>query len=240
MRYLSVDDEAIAHSVIEAHCRDVDDLQCVATCASVDEARETLLKEPVDLIFLDVEMPRGDGFRLLRELPELPMVIIVSAHREYALDSFEFDVCDYLLKPFSRARFLQAIDKARARLGSATASRDPDPDAAAACSLYVRDEKGRRRIRFDDIVHIAASRNYSVIDTRDAEIVVCEKISALAERLPPTAFVRTHRSHIVALARITRVDAGQVLLGDTRVPVGRTYKPRVQALLRAGHRDPAG
>lgn len=234
MRYLSIDDEAIAHTVINAHCREIGGMQCIANCASVDEALNVLLEVPVDLILLDVEMPMRNGFQLLRRLPEPPLVIIVSAHREYALEGYEFEACDYLLKPFSRARFRQSIEKVSARLGARAPARSAARSADPA--LVVRDEKGRRRLAFDEIVYIEACRNYSCIHTIDGEVVVTEKISALAEALPHTSFVRTHRSYIVAISRITRINATSVTLGTTELPVGRTFKPRLQALTRrSGH-----
>ncbi|CAM2009891.1 LytR/AlgR family response regulator transcription factor [Acanthopleuribacter pedis] len=228
MRYLVIDDEPITHQIIAGYCRELDFMESVGNCYDGVQALNLLAKEPVDVLFLDVQMPKLGGFDLLRTLQQRPLVVIISAHREYALESYDFDVCDYLLKPFGMARFLKAVEKVRARLA-------PEPEAGAPevpQTLVVKDDKTHHQVPLHEIHYIEACRNYCIVHLADRRLMTLEKISAMAEQLPDDAFVRIHRSYIVAVAAISAVRAGALQLGERELPVGRTYKANLIPFLK--------
>jgi len=227
MNYLSIDDEPIAHSLIERYGLALGGMTRVAACLDLDEALDVMAMETVDLLFLDIDLAGVSGFQLLRRLIRAPLVIVTSAHPEFAVQSYDFDICDYLLKPFGQRRFDQAVGRARARLAEQVA---PGP-ASLDDALFVQDEKGLRRIAFDEIVLVEANRNYCLVHTDSGTVVVAEKVSTLSARLPLAAFIRVHRSYVVALARISWLSATRVRVGKFELPVGRTYKHEVTALM---------
>ncbi len=219
MKYLVVDDEPITHQIIAAYCRDLDYMELAGNCYDGVQALSRLAQSPVDLLFLDIQMPKLAGFELLRTLQQTPQVVVISAHREYALESYDFDVCDYLLKPFSLARFLKAVEKARARLAP-----EEERESAAPAVLVVKDDRAHHQVPLSEIRYIEACRNYCVVHLKDRRLITLEKISTMAERLPEQQFVRIHRSYIVAVAAVRAVSASSLHLDDLQLPVGRTYK----------------
>lgn len=219
MKYLVVDDEPITHQIIAAYCRDLDYMEPAGNCYDGVQALSRLAQSPVDLLFLDIQMPKLAGFELLRTLQQKPQVVVISAHREYALESYDFDVCDYLLKPFSLARFLKAVEKARARLAP---EQEAEPTTPAV--LVVKDDRAHHQVPLAEIRYIEACRNYCVVHLHQRRLITLEKISTMAERLPEQQFVRIHRSYIVAVAAVRAVSASSLHLDDLQLPVGRTYK----------------
>lgn len=220
MNYLIVDDEPIAQTIIEGYCKDLPFMEHVASCDNALSALEILQQRPVDLIFLDVEMPRLDGFAMLRSLTRPPAVIVVSAHREYALEGYDLNVVDYLLKPFGFDRFLKALNKARATVTVGTG-----PEA----TLFVKDGKKHHQIAIAEIVYVEARANYAMVVLEDRQILINEKISDLEKRLGGTV-IRVHKSYLVALRKIRAVLSDEIDMGERRIPVGRTYKAAVAGL----------
>lgn len=229
MKYMVVDDEPITHQIIAGYCRELDHMELVGNCYDGVQALNLLAKQPVDVLFLDVQMPKLAGFELLRTLQQRPLVVIISAHREYALESYDFDVCDYLLKPFGLARFLKAVEKVRLRLAPPD---EPGPAEEPAGTLVIKDDKAHHQVALDEIRYIEACRNYCIVHLRDRHLITLEKISTMAEQLPADAFVRIHRSYIVAVSAIRAVKAGALQCDDLELPVGRTYKNNISPFLK--------
>lgn len=223
MKYLVVDDEPITHQIIAAYCRDLDYMEAAGNCYDGVQALSRLAQGPVDLLFLDIQMPNLTGFELLRTLQQTPQIVVVSGHREYALESYDFDVCDYLLKPFSLARFLKAVEKARARLEP-----EAEPAIPPPAVLVVKDDRAHHQVPLGEIRYIEACRNYCVVHLNDRRLITLEKISTMAERLPDPQFVRIHRSYIVAVAAVRAVSASALHLDELQLPVGRTYKSALE------------
>lgn len=231
LSYLIVDDEPIAHQVIRAYADPLPFLRCKASCHDAPAALAALGDGDVDLLFLDVLMPGMGGFELLRTLRRPPLVIVTSAHRDFALEGYDLDICDYLLKPFSLERFLRAVNKARALAPGDAAPFEPE-------RLFIKDGKKHRQVHVRDIAYIEACGNYCLVHAGDAKIVTQEKISELESRLPH-GFLRIHKSYLVAKHQIQLIEAEELIVAGRRLPIGRVYKPKVQQLLAyPGPADP--
>lgn len=240
-RCLIVDDEPLAVEVLRAHAAQLPQLEVVASCHNALEAFELLKTEPVDLLFLDIQMPMLTGIDFLRSLPDPPRVIFTTAYREYALEGYELDVVDYLLKPISFQRFFQAINKYEARLQpqklnqtlaqTSAQSDSPAPSAESRDFVYLKSNKRTYKVRFEDIVYLESLKDYVRVHTRDNRIVTKEKISDLEQQLPE-GFLRVHRSYIVNTAAISMFTSHDISLGEVEIPIGISYKARVLAALQ--------
>jgi len=224
-----VDDEPIAHQVILNMCGDLAFMELKGQCFNALEAIDFLGKEAVDLIFLDIQLPKLGGFDFLRTLKKPPMVIVISAHGEYALEGYDLNVVDYLLKPFDFERFLRAVNKARNLLAGKASEGDPERHE----TLFLKDGKKHHQVRLDDICYIEACGNYSLVHLTEGRVLTQEKISDLENKLPE-AFIRVHKSYVVASDKIAVIEGQDLCLGDKRIPIGRVYKANVARLLERG------
>ncbi|HEY8971553.1 MAG TPA: LytTR family DNA-binding domain-containing protein [Puia sp.] len=221
---LIADDEVIAHQILEQYILQTEGLTLVAKCRNAMEAFARLQQHKVDLIFLDIEMPLVNGIAFLKTLPEPPRVIFTTAYAEYALQGYELNVVDYLLKPFSYQRFLQAVEKAKA-LMALPAARQPEEDSG---HVVVKEKEGLLKIALADILYIEGSRDYVRIVTPARRHLVHLTMRRLEEMLPAGKFIRTHKSYIVAVGKIRVVRTGELVLSDQQViPVSGHYKEEV-------------
>jgi DNA-binding LytR/AlgR family response regulator len=230
-RCLIVDDEPIAIKVIQSHLAKVPDVEVVATCMNALEAFEIVRKQAVDLIFLDIQMPELTGLDFVKALEHPPRVIFTTAYREFALEGFEVDAVDYLLKPVSLPRLLRAVDKYR-RLRDAGAGEDPQAAPTPGQYLTVRVDRQTLQIRLDDIRYIESLSDYVKIHVQGRAVVSKERISRLADRLAAYGFMRIHRSFLVPVAGVTSFTADEVHVGSQALPIGRTYKQAVLERMR--------
>lgn len=215
---IAIDDEPMALEVIEHHTSKVPFVDLKETFTDAFMALDYLQAQPVDLIFLDIKMPDISGMELLKSLQTVPMVIFTTAYSEHALQSFELDAIDYLLKPFSMARFLKACNKANELYLLRGAKTNSEKDY-----FFVKDGYEHVKIAFDDILYVEASGNYTQIQLQEQLISSRITLSELAELLPKTAFVRCHRAFIVARSKVTKFDKGQIWIKDKIIPIGSTY-----------------
>lgn len=220
LRVLIVDDEPLAHDVLAHHCRADPDIAIVAHCLSAAEALAQLEDSAVDLMFLDIRMPLFGGLDLLRGLRSPPLTVIVSAHHEHALDGFELDVVDYILKPVSAPRFEAALAKVRRRIAERSAVGQESPD-----DLILKIDRALRRFRLGEISSFEAQGNFvNVVGDRGAALATAT-LKNLSELLPADRFVRIHRSFIVNRKRIIEQHHDKVWLSNGRViPIGRSYR----------------
>ncbi|MEL7118361.1 MAG: LytTR family DNA-binding domain-containing protein [Bacteroidota bacterium] len=226
MTYCIIDDEPIAHQIIESYCENLPYLQKVGNCYDAFEAMQLLNKNAIDLIFLDINMPKFSGFDLLRSLQQRPKVVVTSAYQEFALEGYELNVADYLLKPFSFERFLKAMNKVMEQQTPIVA---PAPIATSIpekkqLSFFLKGDKKIHQIHTDDILFIEAYGNYTKVFLTEEMIVSHEKISALEDLLPDTDFIRVHKSFIVATDKIKLIEGNRIKIGDQLIPIGQTYK----------------
>ncbi|CAL2060404.1 LytTR family DNA-binding domain-containing protein [Tenacibaculum sp. 190524A05c] len=226
IRCLIADDEPIARQIIENYIKDIPYLELVTTCKNAFEVMEVLQKEQIDLLFLDINMPKFSGISLLKSLAKKPEVIITTAYPEYAIEGFELAVTDYLLKPFSLERFLQAIVKVQQKLKTTPVS-NTQPIIVnkenEANSLFVKSDKKIIKLNFDEIYYVEAYGNYIKIYT-DTMILTPQTLTEFLTKLPSN-FLRVHKSFAINFNHLKLIDGNQVRLGNDKiVPVGKSYR----------------
>lgn len=226
---LIVDDEPLAHQVLLHHCATWADLVVAGHCYSAAEALAFLLKQPVDLLLLDIRMPVLSGLDMLKVLAHAPQVIITSAHQEYALDGFNLDVTDYLLKPVSAERFAQALDKVRRRHAGSGEGAAP---IAAAAYLALKVERELRKFALADISCFEAYGNYVKVWQGQQMILVNATLKQIREQVPPMQFVQVHKSFLVNRQHVSALDSQLVHLSNNmRIRIGDAYKGNARAIL---------
>ncbi len=230
---LIVDDEPPAREVIKRYIEQVPLLELAGECANAIEAMTRLQHQPVDLIFLDIRMPQLNGTDFLKTLKSSPRIILTTAFAEYALEGYELDVVDYLLKPIRFDRFLKAVNKAFPTLGHIPAPRETAPatEKKDPGFVYFRADRKMIKILLRDILYIESMKDYVKVVTTDATIITKQSISSVETMLPERLFVRTHRSFIVSIAQIHSFTPELIELGNTTVPVGKLYRNGVLKML---------
>lgn len=228
MKCIIVDDEPLAIEILESYVARVDELELTGSFRNAIAAFSFVQQNPVDLIFLDIEMPKLSGIDFLKTLKNSPKVIITTAYRDYAIEGFELEVVDYLLKPIPFERFLKSVGKVlSSRIETPTA-----PQVSAQDSfIYFKVDKKMVKTKIADILYIESIKDYVKVRTADKEIITQQKISYLDESLPRQQFLRIHRSFIVNLDRIDAYTATDVEISKFKVPIGRNYKADVMKVL---------
>ncbi|PSL23136.1 LytR/AlgR family response regulator transcription factor [Dyadobacter jiangsuensis] len=232
MRCLAVDDEKLVLDLLVDNIRQVPYLTLAKTARNAMEAVEILQNEPIDLLFLDIQMPRLSGLQFLKTLPDPPLVILVTAYDKYALEGFELNVVDYLLKPVSMERFLKACNRAHELFEL----KHKTPATIAPANLpdfFVNVEYSLVKIVAADVAWVEGLKDYIKIWLSSAAKPVITRMTfkALEEKLPEPAFVRTHKSYLVAAQKITAVKRDFVLIGTTEIPVSEHYKDNLRKIL---------
>lgn len=234
---LIVDDEPLAVNIIKRYVLDMPKLELIATCENALDAFEILKNQKVDLIFLDINMPTLSGIDFAKSLQHPPGIIFTTAYRNYAVESYELNVIDYLLKPISFGRFLKAIDKFFAQRGKQSdAISEPSKDTSndfysATDHIYVNANKKYVKVAFAEILYVESVKDYVRIHLAEKSITTKDKISAFAEKLPDS-FIRIHRSYVVNSDRITAFTALDVEIGRKEIPIGSSYKVEVMGRLK--------
>lgn len=219
IRYAIVDDEPISHRIIEGFADKIKELQKVGNCYDAFEAISLIQREEVNLLFLDLNMPKLSGFEFLKTIDHPPKVIVISAYEEYALEGYEFDVIDYLLKPFSLERFTRAVNKV---LLKETVSHSTSTESGTS-HIFIKSNNKQIRVRLDEILYIEASRNYCKVFLKKEMIKTLRKISEFEEILPKP-FIRIHNSFIIAADKVDAIDGNRIHIHTHVIPVGQTYK----------------
>ncbi|RDV16614.1 DNA-binding response regulator [Pontibacter diazotrophicus] len=230
LRCIAVDDEPLALDIIESYISKLPFLQLVRTCSSATEAMQVLQEEKVDLMFLDIEMPELTGIQFLNILKNQPLIIFTTAYPDYALEGFNQDAVDYLLKPIPFDRFLKAVTKAQERLqrnGKAAEAAPAAPAAHAAQEhdfMFVKADYKTIRVDFKDILWIEGLKDYIIIQTKDQKIITLLSMNKMMEKLSDAKFLRVHRSFIVSLQKIDSIEKSRIRIGNKEVPIGEVYK----------------
>ncbi|MGQ8336337.1 LytR/AlgR family response regulator transcription factor [Sunxiuqinia sp. A32] len=227
-----VDDEPIAIRVIKNHLSEFKNMQLVGECANAIEAIEVLSKTKVDLIFLDIQMPQITGVEFLKNLNPAPKVIFTTAYRDYAIEAFELDVVDYLLKPISLVRFSKAINKFYQRVTENTQVSEKEDKSESANHIFLKADKKLHKVLFNEIIYFESFGDYLIVRTETGKITVKERISHIEEQLPRQQFIRVHRGYLVSVQKITALLPGLLELGKYKIPIGRSYKQNVEKLVR--------
>lgn len=226
-----VDDEPLARTAIATLLSRFEGMEVIAECQDTFEALKVLQTKRIDLMFLDIQMPEVSGLDFLRSLKNPPPVILTTAHRQYALEGFELDVVDYLLKPVSFERMMKALDKFYHLYQKTHGSQGIKDDEAQPGFLTIRADRKNIRLRMDDILWISSLKDYVQVYTSDQKYITQLPIGELEEQLPGNQFLRVHRSYIVNLDKVTAFTGLDVEIGKTEIPIGRSYKSHVNTIL---------
>lgn len=242
MTCLIVEDEPLARNLLVEYVRKVPSLQLIEACASPLAAIEILRNQPIDLLFLDIQMPEITGISLLKILQKKPLVVLTTAYSEYALESYDLDVLDYLLKPITLDRFLKAVDKASQRLALSQPVAAPvtskPPAEAAQPFVFVKDGTKLVKIRWSDILYVEGLKDYVTIHTRQQRIVTLQRLKSLEAQLPADQFIRIHHSYIVALEGIDAIHKEKVQVGNVFIPISDTYRKTFKEFIDRNHIQP--
>ncbi|MCE2731785.1 MAG: LytTR family DNA-binding domain-containing protein [Flammeovirgaceae bacterium] len=233
IRCLIVDDEPIAQQILENFVKHVQSLECVGTCQNAFDALKILHSEKIDLLFLDIKMPSFSGLDLLKSLTHPPKVILTTAFSEFAVESYEYGVSDYLLKPISFDRFLKAVNKVLLpghvtfQTQNTVENSGNQPDF-----IFLKADKKIHKIQHQNIIYIEGSGNYiKVYRQSEPMLMVLEKLSDLENKLPQTLFVRVHKSYLVNLSHIAQMEGNMLKVGNASIPVSASYKERLEKIL---------
>lgn len=238
-----VDDEPLARSLLTQYVTKVPSLELVQACSNPLEALEVLRQSSIDLLLLDVQMPDLTGINLLKILPKKPMVILTTAYSEYALEGYELDVVDYLLKPITLERFLKAIEKVIHRLTTQNTipavpvteipiieKTNTLPEQTQPF-LFVKDGSKLVKVKLQEILYVEGLKDYVAIHTPTKKIVTLQRIKSLETQLPETHFIRIHNSYIVALEWVDAIFKEKVQIGSTLLPISDTYRKAFKAFI---------
>ncbi|MFT4576760.1 MAG: DNA-binding LytR/AlgR family response regulator [Polaribacter sp.] len=226
-----IDDEPLAAALIEAHVANIPNLNIIAVCNNALEGFEVLKTQSVDLIFLDIQMPLLTGIEFLKSLSNPPKVIFTTAYREYAIESYELEVVDYLLKPISFDRFFKAINKFFKTIETNTSIITVSDSQEVSKFIYVNSNKKQHKISFSEILYVESIKDYIRIHLHDKTIVTKDKISEFEQKLSSN-FLRTHRSYIVNSDKITAYTVNDVEIGEIEIPIGISYKKQLLEKLK--------
>ena len=216
-----VDDEEIARDVIENYVSRVSYLNLVEKCSNALDAHKVILSKQIDLIFLDIEMPGISGVELLNSLHNIPHVIITSANKDYAVEAFNLNVDDFILKPVTFARFLKAIGKIQVEVDNTKFDE----------YFYVNENKRMIKIDVEKILYLESLRDYVKIIMQDKSVTTHQQLSFFEKKLPESKFIRIHRSIIVSIDKIQAFTSTLIDIGITELPIGRNYKESIQKRL---------
>lgn len=226
-RCIIVDDEPLARSLIEGYIGEIPFLECIGSFKNAVLAADFLSKNEVDIIFLDIQMPKLTGIDFLRSLKHPPKVIFTTAYREYAVESYELQVLDYLLKPITFTRFFQAINKWKTGTSMINNIKETVAD-----HIFVQLNKKHVKILVDDILYVESLRDYLKIHLKTGTLIIKERISVFAKTLSKYNFLQVHRSYIVALDKITAFTQQDIEIGKVEIPIGGVYKELVLGILK--------
>lgn len=242
MNVIIVDDEPLALDVLETYISRMPDLHLVARCQNAFEANEALKMHEVDLMFLDIQMPQLTGIEFLKTLARPPMVIFTTAYSQYAVEGFELNAIDYLMKPISMDRFMKAVNKAQEQYdlhhgeGDKTpieATPTPDPDAPDY--IFVKSDKKLIRVKFSEILYIEGLKDYVIIKLENTRVISLQTMKSLEDKLPVSQFVRIHRSYIVSMDKIHAIVGNMVEIieknAPKHLPIGKNYRDELLEMI---------
>lgn len=237
MRCLIVEDEPLAADRLTDYIQRLPFLRLVGSFDNADDALSWLLSNPVDLLFLDISLGGMSGIELLETLMVNSQVVLTTAHPEFALKGYELKVTDYLLKPFTFQRFVQAVERAQSLMPTVTSPQRPALDASAARGfIFVRTEFRLERVRLADVLYIEGDGDYRQIHTTQKRLTTSETLADLETRLPADRICRVHKSFMVALDKIDTIERDRISIRNRLIPVSATYRDRFYALI--GHGTP--
>ena len=217
MKCLLIDDEPIARDILRRYCADLPELEVAGECGNALDARKILLREKIDLLFLDINMPVIDGLAFLGTLKDPPQVIFTTAYKEYAATAFDLAACDYLVKPFSFERFIVAVDKASAKQAPLVATAKDE-------AIFIRIENKIIRLELQNWLYAEAQGNYTKIVSGNGILLPYLSFSAFEAMLPAEHRLRVHRSYLVNKNKISSIEGNRLFIGQQEIPIGSYYR----------------
>jgi DNA-binding LytR/AlgR family response regulator len=228
IKCIIVEDEVLAQNVIQSHLQKVDRFELIGVCNNALEAKEILHRQEVDLIFLDIQLPGMTGLNFLRSLTNPPLVVLTTAYSEYALESYEFNVIDYLLKPISFERFSKTVNKiVEGRLFT----QPKEHHNASNDHIFIKSNSKFFKVNFSEVIFIESMKDYLKIHTAEYKLVTHQTMNDIEKILPPKQFIRIHKSYIVAVARIKSIYGNTVEMENATIPIGINYKEKIMNLI---------
>ncbi len=232
MNCLIIDDEPLAREGLAEYVQDIDFLNLVAGCENAVEATNYLkTATTIDLLFLDIQMPKMTGLDFLKTLDHPPLVIITTAYPSFALESYQLDVLDYLVKPITFPRFLKAANKAKSQYDLITKQLNP---ANSSDYFFVKCDQQLEKIRLSELLFVEAMQNYVHLYTTRGKFTTLLPLKSVAEELPESQFIQTHRSFIVAAQAVESIDGNLILIGKHRIPISRSLQDKVKKFIIRG------
>jgi two-component system LytT family response regulator len=221
MNCIAIDDEPKALAVIERYCEKINFINIRASFREPVKAIEFLNREKVDLVFLDINMPGINGMQLINALTFKPMVIFTTAYTDYAVESYNLNAVDYLLKPITFERFLNAANKAWSAF---LKQNKPQDKSEAPGTVFLKSGPKTYQVSVDDILYLEKDGNYITVHLEDKEILIRENLTDIFNIIPPAGFIRIHKSFVVAIKHITLIEVQQVIINNQKIPIGSTYR----------------
>lgn len=224
IKAMIVDDEPLAQDILESYIEKLPNIELLCKCSNAIEANEVLKSEEVDLIFLDIQMPQITGIDFVKSLSNPPSIVFTTAYPDYAVEGFELSATDYLLKPISMDRFMQAVNKAEKEMYS----RNNGDHEAKEDFIFVKADKKLIKINYDDILYIEGLKDYVIIKMKEGRVITLQTMKSLEAKLPSNQFRRIHRSYIVSTGKIKALMGNMVEIlenGKNKlIPIGKNYK----------------
>jgi DNA-binding LytR/AlgR family response regulator len=233
-----VEDEPLARNLLVEYVKKVPSLHLLEAFSNPLAAMEALRVADVDVLFLDVQMPEITGISLLKILKKRPLVVLTTAYSQYALEGYELDIVDYLLKPITFERFLKSVDKIMQRVESPTVTKPTLVESSTPSSptfIFVKDGTKLVKVKLDEILYIEGLKDYVTIHTLSQKIVTLQRLKVLEEQLPGNKFIRIHNSYIVSLNGIDAIHKNEVQIKGAILPIGDTYRKSFKEFIERNH-----
>ena len=228
IRCIIVDDEPLSQDIIEKYMQDMPQLELVKKCNDAFEAAEALQNHDIQLIFLDINMPRLSGISFVKSISDAPEVIFITAYPEFAVEGFEVEATDYILKPFSMERFMKAVNKALRKIASRQAGNYALQEHAY---LIVKSDKKMHKIDYNDILYFNSMGDYVKVFTKNKVLITHDTLKSIEVHLPEQHFIRIHKSFIISIRAIQYIEGNQVKVVNDLLPIGLTYKDKLIEIL---------
>ena len=230
IKCIIIDDEKLAAEVIQKHLQEFSIMELVGVYLNPMEALNTIEKDKIDVVFLDINMPKMNGLDFIRNIESSTNFIITTAYREFAVESYDLDVLDYLVKPIPFTRFLKSINKISQKIYS-DKNIELKSNQSDKSFIFLKVDKKLMRVKFEDIFHIESLKDYIKVFTRTGDFLVHKSLTGITEELPKNQFLRIHRSFTVALDKIDAVEGNSVLITNKRIPIGRKYMNHAKSVI---------
>jgi DNA-binding LytR/AlgR family response regulator len=219
IKCIIIDDEPLAIEVIKAHLHEFSNMDLIGTFNNPIDALTTIEKDDIDVVFLDINMPKMSGLDFIKNIKTAPNFIITTAYREFAVESFDLDVLDYLVKPIPFTRFLKSINKLSQKINN-----DKNTDTQNEKSfIFLKVDKKLIKVKYEEVFYIESLKDYIKVFTKSGDYLVHKSLTGITEELPNNQFLRIHRSYTVALDKVDALEGNSILIVNKRIPIGRKY-----------------